>query len=245
MNGDRGMSWIVWLIGAIVVGVGIAYLSVQFPETLEDDDNRLRLVVGVLWLALVGSAVASRASTGGFGLLLRNLVIWGAIGLGLLTAYTFRAQFAFVKDQVMAELVPHRGSTTPPPSVALRATDAHTVTLRTRQNGHYYAEVQVNGTPIRFLVDTGASTVLLTAADARRAGINPNTLKYTHRAETANGVISLAPIVLQRVSIGPIEVENVHGAVTQADAGISLLGMTFLGRLSGYEVRDGALTLKQ
>jgi len=245
MNGGRGASWVLWLIGAVVIGALVAYLSVSFPETLDDEDNRMRLVIGVLWLTLVGGAVVSRASTGGFALLFRNLVIWGAIGLGLLTAYTFRDEFGFVKDRVMAELVPHRGSTSSPPPTAMRAAEPHTVTFRTRQNGHYFVEAQVNGTPIRFLVDTGATDVMLTAADARRAGINPNALNYTRRVQTANGMILNAPVVLTRVSIGPIEVENVHGSVNQADSGMSLLGMSFLGRLSGYEVRDGALTLKQ
>ncbi|MCK6452148.1 MAG: TIGR02281 family clan AA aspartic protease [Alphaproteobacteria bacterium] len=230
-------------MGAVVVGALIAYLSVRFPDTLDNEDNQLRLVIGVLWLALVGSAVASRATTGGVGLLLRNLVIWGAIGLGLLTAYSFRAEFAFLKDRVTAELVPHRGSA--PPAAAMRAGEPPSITFRTRQGGHFVVEAQVNGSPIRFMVDTGASDVMLTAADARRAGINPNALNFTQRYQTANGIALGAPVVLTRVSVGPVEVENVHGSVSQAEGGISLLGMSFLGRLSGYEVRDGALTLRQ
>ncbi len=243
MSNGRGTSWIAWLNGAVVVGALVAYLSVRFPDTLEDDDNRLRLVIAVLWLALVGTAVASRAAAGGIGLLLRNLVIWGAIGLGLLTAYSFREQFAFLKDRVVAELLPHRG--TAPPTAAMRAGEPPSITFRTRQGGHFVVEAQVNGTPIRFMVDTGASDVMLTAGDARRAGINPNALNYSRRYQTANGIALGAPVVLTRVSVGPIEVENVHGSVSQVEGGISLLGMSFLGRLSGYEVRDGALTLRQ
>lgn len=243
MSSERGARWIPWLVGAVVVGALVAFLSARFPDTLEDEDNRLRLVIAVLWLALVGTAFGSRAAAGGIGLLLRNLVIWGAIGLGLLTAYSFREQFAFLKDRVVAELLPHRGAA--PPTAAMRAGEPPSITYRTRQGGHFVVEAQVNGTPIRFMVDTGASDVMLTAGDARRAGINPNALNYSRRYQTANGIALGAPVVLTRVSVGPVEVENVHGSVSQAEGGISLLGMSFLGRLSGYEVRDGALTLRQ
>jgi aspartyl protease family protein len=244
-------AWPFLLVGAVLVGALIAYLSVEFPEALDDENTRLRLVVGALWLALVGGAFVAHSSRTGMGLLFRNLAVWAFIGLGLLTLYSFRAEFGWLKDRVMAELLPHRGTTAassaPPPAPAARAPveTGHRVSFRAREGGHFVVEARVNGTPIRFLVDTGASEVVLTPSDARRIGLNPNALSYTQRYRTANGIGEGAPIRLNRIAVGPIEVEDVRASVNRTEMGGSLLGMTFLGRLSGYEVRDGVLTLRQ
>lgn len=234
--------WPWLLLGAVALGVLIAYLSVEFPEALSSEDNRMQLVVGALWLALIGGSFLARASRGGLRLLFGSLAIWMFIGLGLLTAYSFRHEFARLGERVMGELMPHRptpeaqrpGAAAPDPGVSFRA----------RQGGHFVVEARVNGEPIRFLVDTGASDVVLSPADARRVGINPNALSYTRRYNTANGVVEGAPITLNRVNIGGIELEDVRASVNRAEMPGSLLGMSFLGRLGGYEVRDGVLTLR-
>ena len=241
-GGGRGVGWPWLLLGAAALGALIAYLSVEFPGTLSSDDNRIQLVVGALWLALIGGGLIARASHGGLRLLLGNLTIWLGIGLALLTLYSFRAELAFLGRRVMAELVPSRatpvvqrpGVAAPDPGVSFRA----------RQGGHFVVEARVNGAPVVFLVDTGASDVVLTPADARRIGINPNALSYTRRYSTANGPVEGAPVTLNRVNVGGIELENVRASVTRGEMAGSLLGMSFLGRLGGYEVRDGVLTLR-
>jgi len=248
--GGNRPAWPWLLVGAVLVGALVAYLSVEFPDTLDDQDNRLQLVVGVLWVALVGGAFVAHSSRTGMGVLLRNLAAWAFIGLGLLTLYSFRVEFAWLKDRVMAELLPHRGTTAAvqtPPAQGARAPveTGHRVSFRAREGGHFVVEARVNGTPIRFLVDTGASEVVLTPADARRIGLNPNALSYTQRYRTANGIGWGAPVRLKRIAVGPIEVEDVRASVNKAEMAGSLLGMTFLERLSGYEVRDGVLTLRQ
>ncbi len=251
-SGGRGYGWLWLLAGAVALGLLVAYLSVEFPETLDNESNRLRLVIAVLWIALVGSTLVLRARSGGLGLLLGNLAIWMFIGLGLLTLYSFRAEFGVLKDRVLAELLPHRGTTAvmQPAPAAQRGTAApvetgHRVSFRMRESGHFVVEAKVNGTPIRFLVDTGASEVVLSPSDARRIGLNPNSLNYTQRTQTANGIGQGAPVRLNRVTIGPIEVEDVRASVNRAEMAGSLLGMSFLGRIGGYEVRDGVLTLRQ
>ena len=246
--GGRNANWVWLLAGGMALGLMIAYLSVEFPEALDDENNRLRLTVAVLWIALVGGSLVARARGGGMGLLLGNLAIWMFVGLGLLTLYSFRAELGSLKDRVTAELLPHRGVSAPPPPSAVQrmpAETGHRVSFRMRDSGHFVVEAKVNGTPIRFLVDTGASHVVLTPSDARRIGLNPNALNYTQRYNTANGVGEGAPVRLDRVTVGPIELENVRASVNRAEMAGSLLGMSFLGRLGGYEVRDGTLTLRQ
>ncbi len=111
-------------------------------------------------------------------------------------------------------------------------------------NGHFLVKAHVNGVETRFLVDTGASDVALTKEDAHRIGINAGRLKYTRKYQTANGVIYAAPVTLRDVRIGQLRVQNVEATVSEAPMGISLLGMSFLGELAGYEVRGDRLILR-
>lgn len=228
------------LIFAIALGLLVGYLSVEFPDVLGDPDTRLRAIIATLWLGVVGSSVILQLRQGGIGRMLRYAIAWIAIFLVVLTVYAFRAEFGFVRDRVIAELVPQRGmdARSGPGGEA-------SISFQPRGGGHYVVDALVNGTSIRFMVDTGASDVVLTQADARRIGINPESLSYTQRYNSANGVVRGAPIRLGRVQIGPIEVQDVRASVNQQPMQGSLLGMSFLNRLSGYEVRDGVLTLRQ
>lgn len=110
--------------------------------------------------------------------------------------------------------------------------------------GHFLVEVDVNGIQVRFLVDTGASTVTLTEQDAARIGIPIRALDYSARYETANGEIRAAPVTLRDMQIGGLQIADVEATVTQAPLNISLLGMSFLERLAGYEVSQEGLVLR-
>ncbi len=110
--------------------------------------------------------------------------------------------------------------------------------------GHFVVMVDVNGTPVRFLVDTGATSVSLTKEDAQRAGLPVYALDYNIRAHTANGVVKVAPVTLRDMRFGNLEIRDVKATVTQAQLNISLLGMSFLNRLSSYEVRPEGLILR-
>ena len=98
------------------------------------------------------------------------------------------------------------------------------------------------GYQAEFLVDTGASLVTLTREDARAAGIAPGELVYNHRASTANGAVRMAPVTLREIRIGQLSIYDVPAAVLE-HLNISLLGMSFLTRLQGYEMREGKLTI--
>ena len=110
--------------------------------------------------------------------------------------------------------------------------------------GHYLVDAEVNGETIRFLVDTGASMVALSRDDAARAGFRPGPADFSHRAQTANGVARVAPVTIDEIALGDISVSNVRGAVIDVPMQHSLLGMSFLSRLSGYEVRGRQLILR-
>ena len=116
--------------------------------------------------------------------------------------------------------------------------------VRAGPNGHFMVDAVVDGVEIRFLVDTGASSVVLTANDAERLGYRLDGLEYSERYQTANGEILGAPVVLPELRIGDLEIEDVRSSVIRAPLSTSLLGMTFLSRLESFEVRDEGLILR-
>ena len=127
-----------------------------------------------------------------------------------------------------------------------RPPSGRVVELKAGTFGHYRAQAEINGRPVEVLVDSGASLVVLSHDDAERAGLNIRAGDYTQRVITANGPTRVAPMLLDRVSIGDITVRNVEAAISEpGKLGQSLLGMTFLGRLQRVDMRAGVLILQE
>lgn len=118
------------------------------------------------------------------------------------------------------------------------------IEIEAGRSGHFELQAEVNGTPVRFLVDTGATFVMLSPADARRVGFPPERLTFDALVSTANGVASVARVNLQEIKAGQLTVRGVGALVGQRPMAVSLLGMNFLRRLDGYEVRNGRLVLR-
>ncbi len=134
------------------------------------------------------------------------------------------------------------GNNAPATTILRAIPSAHTLVYRTDERGHVALTAMVNGAPVRFLVDTGASRVTLTAEDARAAGIGLGGLVFNQRSQTANGLAREAPVTLREVRIETLSIDNVSAAVNE-NLTVSLLGMSFLKRLKSFEMRDGALTI--
>ncbi len=118
----------------------------------------------------------------------------------------------------------------------------NTLVFPADSRGHVVLEAYVNGAPVRFLVDTGASYVTLTPADARAAGLGLRQLGFNEQVSTANGEVRIATLSLREIRLGQMAVTQVPAAVIE-HLKISLLGMSFLNRLHSYEMRDGKLTI--
>jgi aspartyl protease family protein len=97
---------------------------------------------------------------------------------------------------------------------------------------------------VRFIVDTGATGVVLSPDDARRIGVDMAGLRYTEVAETANGIGYGAPLTADRLEVGPIAMSDFKMSVNQAPMSASLLGMSFLRRLESFRVEDHKLVLR-
>ncbi|MGN7770613.1 TIGR02281 family clan AA aspartic protease [Phyllobacterium sp. 22552] len=188
----------------------------------------LGVVVGS---ALLGSGIPLSHS-------LRNLAVWIVIILTLVTGYQYRYELQDVGHRITAGLIP--GS-----PISTRDGDGLvSVTLAKAENGHFEVRGQVNGETVPFMIDTGASSIVLSADDARRAGIDPDKLNYSTPVMTANGLANAANITIDSIKIGDIERRNMRAMVTQ-DGRMdgSLLGMNFLNTLSVFSVRGDRLVL--
>ncbi len=119
------------------------------------------------------------------------------------------------------------------------------VVLSQATDGHYWVEIEVNERKILFLVDTGASQVMLTQQDAKMVGFNPETLQYWNRAMTANGPVSTAPIRLDKMALGPYLDRNIGASVNSGEMKHSLLGMSYLNLYSSIEISQNKMVLKR
>jgi aspartyl protease family protein len=111
-------------------------------------------------------------------------------------------------------------------------------------DGHYYLTLMINGTAVPFMVDTGASGMVLSSDAAARLGIEPQSLAFRGQANTANGVVRTARVTLPLVELGPFRNEGFGAYVTEGELGQSLLGMDYLGQFR-MEFADGKLILRQ
>ncbi len=181
------------------------------------------------------------ASGGNIAWACRQLALWGGVAFALYLAIGFRSLWLPLGPPTAppvagAPAVP----SAPPAAQSVVATGA--LTFRANRQGHVLLDAAVNGATVRFIVDTGATLVVLSARDAAAAGIARHELKFTGRASTANGTIRTAPVKLREVRVEQMSLSDVEAAVVE-NLDTSLLGMSFLKRLRSYEMRDGALTI--
>lgn len=130
------------------------------------------------------------------------------------------------------------------PQQALIAEDG-AIAVPRASDGHYYLMADVDGEPVRFLVDTGATDVVLSRRDAERIGIDTDELLFSGRAGTANGEVRTAPVWLETFQIGPVADRDVRAHVNGGEMGISLLGMDYLRRYERIEIAGNRLILER
>ena len=228
---SRGPAWL-WLAVAVIATIALVMaLNGRFPGALDEQGGLPRLIYFLSWLVLAGSGLVLAIRREPLKQL-RNAAIWLALGLALVIGYSFKDELG---SRLLGELVPQRGTANPDGSVTFRA----------GEDGHFHVEARINGTRLRMLVDTGASQVVLSPSDARRLGIDTARLDFRHLSETANGPVSGAPVTLREITVGSVRLTDVMASVNGAEMSESLLGMTFLSRLSGFEVSGDRLTLRQ
>ncbi|TCQ29793.1 TIGR02281 family clan AA aspartic protease [Rhizobium sp. PP-CC-3G-465] len=173
----------------------------------------------------------------------RVLMIAGLAGLCAYTLPNLTDRYLDRTSTPEATL-PAKPSATAPAVPA--AAGAREVVLPAGPGGHFSTNLEVNGRSVLGLIDTGATVVALNESTARRIGLSLSTLDYSISVSTANGLAKAASVTLKRIKVGSIAVDNVQ-AMVLPDAALSdtLVGMSFLNRLSSFAVEDGALRLKR
>ncbi len=216
---------------ALVGMVTIAALSLNKLFPGEVDQSASNWARAVLLGALVaGMLVRLRLSPSHAA---RQIGLWLGIVAALVVGYAYRSDLKAVGQRVRGELSP---------SHAIAAGQDEIVVAR-NDEGHFALDALVNGHSVRFLVDTGASGILLSPQDARRVGIDTDTLTYSRRGETANGIGWSAPFTADAQEVGGLRLSGVEMDINQAPISVSLLGMSFLNRLGGFRVEGDRLYL--
>jgi aspartyl protease family protein len=160
------------------------------------------------------------------GQALRMALAWGLIFVGIMAGFGL---WSDIRQDVM-------------PIQEIAADGA--VEVPRSEDGHYYLTLLVNGTAVPFMVDTGASGMVLAGPDAERLGIDRDSLSFLGQANTANGIVRTARVTLPEVELGPFRNENFDAFVTEGALDQSLLGMDYLGQFR-MEFDGGKLVLRQ
>ncbi len=190
-----------------------------------DGDMTARVIyLGVL-LASVGGYIIVQARQN-LGRTAQHAAIWGLIFLGAIAVFG-------LWDDIRSDLAPQ----------AAVMTDGR-VSIRAAPDGHYYVTARIKDADVTFVIDTGASDIVLTQADARKIGIDTASLNYFGQAQTANGSVDTAPVTLDSITLGDFTDTAVPAVVNGGDLDTSLLGMSYL-RLYEMNISGARLTLSR
>jgi len=228
-----GMKRLAVLAVIIVIAslfvVWIAGNSLRMPDTQAES---ARLVTNIL-LAIMLLTSLVLGWRGSLGDAFRYGFIWFIAFFGIILAYSYRDDLAPIAQRVAGERNPAK-------PVSRHGSE---VLLRRANDGHFYADLKINGASMRLLADTGASVIALTVEDAENAGIDVDRLDFTLRVSTANGTAAAAPVQLDEVRVGSIIREDVTALVARG-LSQSLLGMNFFSSLSRFQIENNELLLK-
>lgn len=236
MRSSDRLLWIL-LIG-LFIGVLVLVVHHEQGEVAGLSLDQFGGLVGQLSIAIAVGAVAWSIFRGRIGEALMAAAFWVVLAALLAVVYTYRMPLLQVAQRVTAQLVPGYAFNI--------ATPGHvTVEIQRGANGEFAVRAAVNGAGVSMLVDTGASSVVLTQEAARAAGLPLDFLTYDVPVETANGRVKAAAVVLDNVIVGGIVERRVSALVSPPGAlRSSLLGMTFLSRLEAFEFRGDRLVMR-
>ena len=191
-----------------------------------DGDSIVRLIYLVVLLVAIGGwfIASSRKSLGG---IIQQLSVWAFIFIGVIAVY------GMWKD-IRRDTMPKR----------VAAVEDSRISIPRSNDGHFYLTLEVNGKSIAFLVDTGATDIVIAENDARAVGIQTDSLVYLGVAKTANGEVRTAPVELESLKAGMHVFNRIRAWVSDGESDMSLLGQAFLSRFQRIEILDDMMTLE-
>lgn len=202
------------------------------PENLNFDDTGPRIVaLSALAFVFIASMIFGQPRLRD---ILQGTLFWGGLCAFLVIGYTYRTDLVHAGYRVLGALAP---------GMAVTQHDGNILIVRDA-GGHFVVEGRTNGTRTRYLLDTGASAVVLTYRDAARAGFNETELSFTVPVSTANGRSLVAPVRIDELTIGDHTLRNVRGFVARPESlEASLLGMSALDRLRTWRIEGDRLII--
>lgn len=224
---------LLWAVVMAAIGGLVVALTRAFPEAVRTPQDWSNVAYYIGFLVLLSTGLF-RLGQGGLSQHLKHAAIWLAVVAVLALGFAYRDVFSGVGQRL--QLAFSAGDPV--------ATGEHELTIPQNDQGAFVVVGKVNGQRVVFVVDTGATSTVLSPDDARRLGVAVDSLHYGDAVETANGMGYSAPYTAQRLEVGPIAFDDFPVAINQAPMSSSLLGLTFLRRLRSFEHRDGQLILR-
>jgi aspartyl protease family protein len=197
---------------------------------MSGDDQALNLIYLFGCLVLVASSLLVRRLP--IGQTLKMMLAWALIFAAIFAMIALRHDFLALGRRIMAEVT---GS-------ANQQSQAGELRIRRSADGHFWADAEVNGRPLRFMIDSGATTTTLSDAAARSAGIEASD-NFGVMVDTANGTVVMQRASIARLRLGPIERENLAAHIAPGDM-INVIGMNLLSSLRGWGVEGDTLVLR-
>ena len=197
------------------------------------ENNDLSQIVYLVILILIMSYGMINRKEMSLKKIVKYFLIWSLIGLIIIALYAYRFEFNNFKERISGEINPTSAQLNQQGQLIINISD----------DSHFYVKMLINKKPILFMVDTGASDIVLNLQDAIKIGVNPKNLIFNRQFQTANGRVLGASIILKEVEISGIKFKDVKASVTNGEMGVNLLGMSFLRRFGKYEFYQDRLIL--
>ncbi|WP_368184080.1 TIGR02281 family clan AA aspartic protease [Aestuariibius sp. HNIBRBA575] len=186
------------------------------------------LIARLAYMVLLGTAVVGwfiAQNRTSLGKVAQQAIIWVLIFVGMIAGYGL---WQDMRGDILGRQT---------------VLDGNAIEVPRAIDGHFYLSLTLNAVPVNFVVDTGATDMVLSLPDATAIGISTRDLAFTGRASTANGIVKTAPVILDEVRLGPIVDRNVRAVVNQGELEGSLLGMGYLERFARIEIVGNKLVL--
>jgi aspartyl protease family protein len=196
------------------------------------NDDLQQIIYLIILISVMIIGISSRRE-----MTLKKIVKYSLIWLGVafifVALYAYRFEFSDFKNRISGKINPTSAQLNQQGQLVVNISD----------DSHFYVKLLINKVPILFMIDTGASDIMLSISDAKKIGINTNNLIFNRPYQTANGRSFGASIKLKEVEISGIKFKDIYASVNESDMGVALLGMSFLRRFSKYEFFQDRLVL--
>ncbi len=185
----------------------------------------------LIYLVLLGAVIGGYfflSNRERMGEMARQASLWGLIFVGVIVSYG-------LWNDISGDIVPRQAV----------FEDGGRIEAPRRDDGHYYLTLNIDGVDVEFVVDTGATSIVLSEQDALAIGINPDNLNFTGRASTANGEVRTARTTLENVRIGDVAEGDLRAWVNEGELETSLLGMDYLQRFDSVQITGSKLIMER